>query len=640
MPLKDLFKIQFIKKMYKNFIAICFIFFSLTAAAQSKQVDSLLKLLDIEKADSNLLRIYNRIGNYYMNNNAGKAIEYFENAITIAEKIKRPLAIANSNYSIGYCNLMKGDFDKSLESYLKSVRIYEELKDSLRLSNALMSIANVYSQNKNYKKTNDYFDKAQLLIEELKDSIQLGYIFDSRGTLYDQRGLFDSALLFLQKSHAIAIALKDNYSITTSLSNIGLTYKHQKKNTEALQCFDSVLAIFKKEQTPPDRLAAVYNNIGATHAQLGNYTLAKENFIKSIGYADEAGSPFISMENYRNLADMYGDSKNYEQQSIYLKKYYTTKDSLFTADNKNQLTQLEADYNIEKKNIELVKKQGEVEKQKNQRNLFIIIASGTVLLLAGLGFFYSRIKNKNKLLEEKNIQIHQQKEELQTLNNVKDRLFSIISHDLRNPIVTLRSYLSLSDNTTITEDKKQQFKKQTLQAVAQTSDMLDNLLAWANLQIKNTSTNIIPVDINECVIDAINDIQAQAQQKQITIHKNIEAATALGDTNILSIALRNLLTNAIKYSSEHQSIYINAIQKGNRILLSVKDEGVGMTAAQIKDLQNNETESTKGTGGEKGSGLGIFLVKELLQKTNSQLLIESEQGKGSDFIIALPGLQH
>jgi signal transduction histidine kinase len=639
LPLKDLFKIQLYKKMYKNFIAVCLLFFSLPAAAQSKQVDSLLKLLDSEKADSNRLRIYNRIGNYYMNNNAGKAIQYFENAVAIAEKIKRPLAIANNNYSIGYCNLMKGDFDKSLESYLKSVRIYEELKDSLRLSNALMSIANVYSQNKNYKKTNDYFDKAQLLIEGLKDSIQLGFIFDSRGTLYDQRGLFDSAMLFLQKSHAIAVALKDNYSITTSLSNIGLTYKHQKKNTRALQCFDSVLAIFKKEQTPPDRFAAVYNNIGATHAQLSNYAIAKQNFTTSIDYAVQAGSPFISMENYRNLADMYGDSKNYEQQSIYLKKYYTTKDSLFTSDSKNQLTQLEADYNIEKKNIELVKKESDIEKQKSQRNIFIIIALGSVLLLGGLGFFYSRIKNKNKLLEQKNIQINKQKEELQTLNNVKDRLFSIISHDLRNPLITLRSYLTLSDNASITEDKKQQFKKQTIQAVTQTSDMLDNLLVWANLQIKNTSAAITPVDINECVLDVINEVQAQAQQKQITIHKNIEATTALGDNNILNIALRNLLTNAIKYSSEHQSVYINAVKKGNRILLSVKDDGIGMTAVQLNNLQSNQTENTKGTQGEKGSGLGIFLVKELLQKTNSELLIESEQDKGSNFTISLPGLQ-
>jgi signal transduction histidine kinase len=625
--------------MYKIFTAAFLIFFSLPAAAQSKQVDSLLKLLDTEKADSNRLRIYNRIGNYYMDNNAGKAIQYFENAVSLAEKIKRPLAIANNNYSIGYCNLMKGDFDKSLESYLKSVRIYEELKDSLRLSNALMSIANVYSQNKNYKKANGYFDKAQLLIEKLKDSVQLTYIYDSRGTLYDQRGMFDSAMEYLQKSRTIAFALKDNYSITTALSNIGLTYKHQKKNTEALQCFDTVLAIFKKEPTPPDRFAAVYNNIGATHAQLGNYALAKENFTKSIAYAEEAGSPFISMENYRNLADMYGDSKNHEQQSIYLKKYYNTKDSLFTADNKNQLTQLEADYNIEKKNIELVKKESDVEKQKSQRNIFIIIALSAVLLLAGLAFFYSRIKNKNKLLQEKNIQINKQKEELQTLNNVKDRLFSIISHDLRNPLITLRSYLTLSDSAGITEDKKQQFKKQTMQAVAQTSDMLDNLLVWANLQIKNTSASITPVDINECVLDVINEVQAQAQQKQITIYKNIEAATALGDNNILNIALRNLLTNAIKYSSEHKSIYINAVKKGNRILLSVKDEGIGMTVAQLKDLQTNQTESTKGTLGEKGSGLGIFLVKELLQKTNSELLIETEEDKGSKFIISLPDVQ-
>ena len=190
-------------------------------------------------------------------------------------------------------------------------------------------------------------------------------------------------------------------------------------------------------------------------------------------------------------------------------------------------------------------------------------------------------------------------------------------------------------NAAVTEQKKQEYKKQTVQAVAQTTDMLDNLLVWANMQIKDSKPNITVVDVEEVVLNATDNIHAQATQKQITITKEINAFSALGDENILNIALRNLVTNALKYSHENSSIFISSYQKNNAVFIAVKDEGVGMTDLQIKDLNTNENETTKGTQGEKGSGLGIFLVKELLQKINGKLLIESKQGKGSTFSIIL-----
>jgi signal transduction histidine kinase len=257
-------------------------------------------------------------------------------------------------------------------------------------------------------------------------------------------------------------------------------------------------------------------------------------------------------------------------------------------------------------------------------------------LLAALAFFYKRIKQNNVLLQDKNVQINKQKDELQTLNQVKDRLFSVISHDLRNPLVTLKSYLLLTDNASLPEEKKEQYKKQTHQAVSQTSNMLDNLLAWANMQIKNTKPAIVSLQIDDCIDDAIGAVKAQAAQKNILIEKNSTVSSVLGDANILEIALRNIITNAVKYSHANSTISISTLAANSATLITVTDTGIGMSQQQVTELLNNETESTAGTKGEKGSGLGLFLVKELLQKINAQLLIESEPGKGSRFIIKLP----
>lgn len=625
--------------MYRLLTACFFILCSLQAHTQTKgQVDSLLRQLDSEKEDSVKMNLLRQIGSYYTDNNVGKAIVYLEGSLELAKKLKRNLLIANNYYSLGFCYLLKNDFDRSLENYLLSVRVYEEMKDSLRLSNAFISIGNLYSQNHNFKKTTEYYDKARMLIEAKRDSSHLATLLNQVGTFFDQQKQYDSALTYLQHAGSISLAVQDDYGVVVALSNLGLTYKHQGNTEKALQCFDSVLNLFKKFKPALDDLGSVYNNIGATHAQAGNYAKAQEAFNKSIDYSKQAGSIGVEMENYRNLAEMFGSMKNYEQQATYLQKYYSIKDSLFNADTKNQLTELESDYKLEKKNTEIAKKEAEVIKQRDQRNIFIIITLAAVLLLSATVFFYRRIKKANGLLQEKNVQIQQQKNELETLNHVKDRLFSIISHDLRNPLVTLRSYLQLADSPALDESKKQSFRNQATQAVVQTSDMLDNLLVWANMQIRNTPVSIVPVNIAEAVQDILATVQAQAAQKQVNIHHDIQVNSLAGDAGILSIALRNLVTNAIKYSNRESTVQVNAYQKENRVYISVKDEGVGMTAEQLDHLRSGNAVSTKGTGDEKGSGLGIFLVRELLEKIDGTLQVESVVGKGSEFTINLPAL--
>ncbi|MEP6674652.1 MAG: tetratricopeptide repeat-containing sensor histidine kinase [Ferruginibacter sp.] len=624
--------------MNKLLLYFFFIAVSVTAAAQNKKLDSLLKSADAEKIDSNRLKTYNRIGDYYLDNNPGKAIEYFLKVQELAKQLDKKRAIANSYYDIGYCYLNKADYDKSLENYLVAARMYEEQKDSFRLSNAFMSIGNLYGQNSNFKKSEEYYNKSQLLIEAIKDSLQLSRILSQKGTLYDQYKQYDTALIFLKRSYQIGLLIKEDYTIVYALSNIGLTYKHQGKTAEALTYFDSVLIMLKKMDAPVDDLASAYNNIGATQVQAGNYAKAKEAFDKSVELAMKSGSTSIVMENYRNMSDMFGDMKNFEMQAGYLKKYFGMKDSLFNADSKNQLTELESEYQLEKKNTEIVKKDAEVVQQRSARNIFIIIALATILLLAALAIFYRRIKINNRLLQEKNEQINKQKNELETLNQVKDRLFSIISHDLRNPLVTLRSYLSLVEDSTIPAEKRLLFKNHTMNAVIHTSDMLDNLLTWANMQIKNTAPAIIALNLEECIQDVIDNVQAQAAQKQISIQQEINAIAAPGDYNIFSIALRNLLTNAIKYSHAGQGIKISTEKKDDHILVSVNDEGTGLTKAQIQQIMSDQNSSSIGTGGEKGTGLGLFLVKQLLQKINATLEIESEEGKGSTFTIKLPAL--
>jgi len=131
-------------------------------------------------------------------------------------------------------------------------------------------------------------------------------------------------------------------------------------------------------------------------------------------------------------------------------------------------------------------------------------------------------------------------------------------------------------------------------------------------------------------------VQSQAVQKQLSIHQQINVAVALSDYGILSIALRNLLTNAIKFSAVNKPIYVTSTNNNGKVAITVRDEGIGLTEQQIAEILNRQNNSTNGTQGEKGSGLGLFLVMELLQKINAILQIESEPDNGSSFTILLP----
>lgn len=622
--------------MYRYFAFILINLCSLTSNGQTNKVtDSLLKAVDTEKDDSTRMEILSRIGKLYMYNNAGKAIDYLVQSQEIAKKLDDQLMIAINQYNLGTAYLIKSDYKKSLDNYLQAVRIYEHLKDSFRLANTYMAVGSLYNETKDLLKTNEYYDKAKQLIEAQKDSLQLTRLFMQRGSLYDQQLQYDKAIEYLQKALALAKIQKDDFLITNALGNIGLTYKHMHNTSLALKCFDSVLTAYKTMEAPVENYAMIYNNIAATHTQAGNFQAAKQAFNKSIGYSITAGSPLIEMENYNNMAEMFGLMKDHEQQAVYLKKYYNIKDSLFTVDNKNQLTQLDADYQVEKRNAEILKKDVEVARQKSQRNIFVIIAIAIAVVFSILAFFYRRISRNNRDLLLKNELISRQKNELEILNQVKDRLFGIISHDLRNPLVTLRSYLSLADDISIPAEKKEMFKQTTMQALIQTCDMLDNLLVWANLQIKRTNTTISPVNIEECLADLMETVNIQAAKKNISIKTAVDANIALGDYTVLSIALRNLLTNAIKFSNTGKTILISTAKEKSQVLIAVKDEGRGITAEQLLQINNSQAQSTLGTQNEKGSGLGIFLVKELVQKINGSLTIDSEEGKGSCFTIRL-----
>jgi len=628
-----------LKKILAPLLAI---FITLTFAnAQGNRLDSLLKALDIHtKPDSQQVSTLRLIARYYRSSNSKKAVEYFTKALAAAEGISSNRYIANLTYDRGHSYYDAANYDAALSDYLNSAKAFEILNDSSTLFEVYISIGNVYSDLNNYQKVGEYYTRAEHWIDKTKDSTGLATLYSQWAIIYEKRGISDSAMMNYEKALKIVTLINDREFEYDILSNIGLHYKHLGNLDKALTYYDSAISVYNSIGSG-DLFSggALYNNLASAYSKAGKIGKALEAFKLSIDYSKKAGAQSIEMENYINMADMYGSIKDYKNQALYLQKHYSLKDSILNADKLNKLNELESDYQLAKKNEEILKKDVDVAKANSTRNLISILGAFVLVVALGLVFFLRKTRITNALLAKQNHEINEQRKELQKLNAVKDRLFSIVSHDLRNPLATLQSYLALSENTSLTPEKQTAIKEQTRALMHQTTDLLDNLLVWAHSQIRGTAISVKQVEINPLIEDCIHLIEAQASQKNIAVHfKNDKAWMALGDEHALSVVFRNLLTNAVKFTRNNGRINIAAEKKEQCLVVAISDNGIGMNQQTLNSLLDNEATGTRGTNNEAGTGLGMLLVQDLLKKMGGRLEAESKENEGTTFYVYLDQL--
>jgi len=249
-------------------------------------------------------------------------------------------------------------------------------------------------------------------------------------------------------------------------------------------------------------------------------------------------------------------------------------------------------------------------------------------------------KRLNKKLADQKALIEQQKEELQQANLTKDKLFSIIGHDLKSPFSAQTSIIDLilSDYPQYSKDDIKDILKTIQHSAHQGLDLLGNLLDWSKQQSNLIKQQVTPVRLATMVYEAESLHSHNIAHKQITMVNKVNPLTTVcADSNMIKTILRNLLSNAIKYTHNEGTITITTASEENYDFLKISDSGIGMTEEQINCLFNIENNiSTPGTNNEPGTGLGLLLCKELAEKNNAEIRVESKVGQGSSFTIAFP----
>ncbi|MDR3095251.1 MAG: HAMP domain-containing histidine kinase [Bacteroidales bacterium] len=222
-------------------------------------------------------------------------------------------------------------------------------------------------------------------------------------------------------------------------------------------------------------------------------------------------------------------------------------------------------------------------------------------------------------------------------NLVKDKLLSVISHDLRSPVASLQVCLTLFNANSLPQKDLSDFIGKLLSRVENTTTMLANLLHWSQSQLNGIEPVFNRAPVQEVIENSIRFYRMQAEQKHITIHNaSTLSADVIADVEMLKIVLRNLISNALKFTLEQGTITLNAIRQNKEVIVSVKDTGVGICPENQEKLFANTHFTTLGTGKEKGTGLGLTLCKDFVEHNHGKLWLESKEGEGTCFYFTVP----
>ncbi len=245
-------------------------------------------------------------------------------------------------------------------------------------------------------------------------------------------------------------------------------------------------------------------------------------------------------------------------------------------------------------------------------------------------------EDKATAIAEQNWRIAVQNEQLERLNYEKNKLFSIISHDLKSPLDTIKGYLELMTEQELDETEKTHIKGELLSLTGSTSDMLVNLLSWSKAQMEGGKVDLRRLNAAE-TLEATLEVQERlAKKKDISLSHYIDPGIyVIADHDMLQLVMRNLVNNAVKFTPQGGAIHVKAVQGEKYCQLMVEDNGQGIPNDKQKDIFSLKT-STYGTGNEKGVGLGLALCKEFIEKQAGRLWFESVPGEGSTFYIQLP----
>jgi signal transduction histidine kinase len=549
--------------------------------------------------------------------------------------------------SLFYGKFCKGQSLVVLQKIKESIPIlYDALKlakaNKLKHEEAIVyyTLSNAYYYIDDHTNSKMHLRKAIFLFNENNETNNLANAHYQLGNIYYVGEVTDSALYFYKKAMPVFEKQNNTMALAYIRGNIGALQARSNQYDSAR--YNLLSAIHVLTNLKDIQAVINYYNIASKNELFSqNYSKALEYIEKAQKLLTKSTNPDRRKEVYKQLAKVYEATGQFEKAYHYQNEYYTLRDSLVNIDVVTELANLRTEFEVGQKQAE-VDKLETLNRSKSRTVLIIII--GLVVVTILLVFVYFGYRQKvmlNRKLQKQQKILASSQIEMAEANSAKDRLFSVISHDLRGPVSSLSSLAKLivqSINACRFKDAEE-LSVSMADTTQQVEFLLDNLLHWSISRQNLYKPRKEAFELNKLVQDVLKVYNQTAQAKNIllTYNPGYSRLTIQSDSNCWATIIRNLVNNAIKFTHVGGKVEISSLYNNGFVHLSVRDNGIGMNQKQIDELFNqNGKISEWGTQNEKGQGLGLCLVNDFVTMQDGYIEVHSELGQGSCFTAIIP----
>ena len=569
----------------------------------------------------------------------------------VAESIQRndSYFLAASYYILSKASWTKANYRLSTEYGFKALKLTENSPYIHLRGLCLLSLARTSIELRDFEQADAFLKRSRQLASAHHDTRLLADTYRERSMLLSEKGEYDSALHFVDNGLVLYKDLKDTLNTSILYSRkVKIYYTlHDYKKSMAY----NRMALHLDSVVGNKRALGISFYYAALNANKLNQPDSAIAFLKkSIVYSDAIYNLSSLIRAHTLLADIYTYTNQPALAAEQLRLVSQYKDSLYNAEKSGQIQEMKSLYELEVKDrtIEELGHKNILQQKliSNQRWLTILLAIGIILLTAFI-IMLSRLRGiqtrANVMLEEKNKAIELQREEMQAqaeylhyLNQLKSKLFSVISHDLRGPVGNLQSLLELVTSKALNHEEFMMISDRVKGNLKATQRTLDNLLNWSLSQMEGIRTERKALHIRACIDEACHLLADVAAQKNVSIdNTSLASIQVMADPNQVQLILRNLIHNAVKFSTVGSRVEISTLIEESHCRVTVKDSGIGMTPEEVNMILAQEHFTKRGTQEEKGTGLGLLLCKEFIKHNGGELGIISNQSQGTEISFTL-----
>lgn len=593
--------------------------------------------------------IYHDLGKYHL------AIDNYSSALKIFEKIKDSTSICSSYNDIGYIFSKLQMYDMAIKNYFAGTNYVKYNNDKSYINNLAHAYSNISYDFFNLKQVDSaiyYGKKSRELFRSINSRERIAQLNNYLAEYYAYNNDFNTALS-INKSN---LDILDTFLIEDR-RYLGHTYRIMSKlyikldnKNQALESIEKAIKILEEIDlfAELNKCLVIKSNILKSQDKIQDAIVVLEEALKISKNRNSFTENLINTEGLANLYNLKGDLK----KSIY---YYNLNkilyDSLINIYNKEIVNKVNVGDELKNKDLKL-----ELISKKNEINGLWLKVLGFSIILFFIFFLiiYLQFKNKSKIneqlkkvlneVETTNLKLKNSERNLLEINRTKDRFFGLIAHDLRGPISSFHTAtgLLIDEFETLSNSEKLDFLLLIKDNAKRLSNLLNSLLQWAKSQQGQIIPNPSNIDVNSIVEETIHVLKPLANKKHIKLVNQVDKNHCVKvDSGMIGTTLNNIINNSIKFSYPHNEIILRSFEiienNKNYIALEIEDFGIGIDPERLKTILSIEfNNSTPGTENEEGSGLGLVLAKEFIEKNNGIIKIKSEFEIGTVITICLP----